>query len=87
MQELPIGVDNFAVLRQTDWLYVDKTQRLAEVADRYDWVFLARPRRFGKTLAVSTLEAMFSGRQSFFRGWPQRAGWRCKAKRQSPCFV
>ncbi len=77
MQELPIGVDNFAVLRQKDRLYVDKTQRLAEVADRYDWVFLARPRRFGKTLAVSTLEAMFSGRTELFQGLAAE-GWVAK---------
>ena len=68
MQVLPIGVHDFVQIRQDNMLYVDKTaqlQKLVEIGRRY---FLARPRRFGKSLTLSTLGAMFSGRLELFRG-------------------
>ena len=68
MQVLPIGVHDFVQIRQDNMLYVDKTaqlQKLVETGRRY---FLARPRRFGKSLTISTLGAMFSGRLELFRG-------------------
>ena len=65
MQELPIGVDNFAVLRQKDWLYVDKTQRLAEMADRYDWVFLARPGALAKPWQCPRWKPCFPADRAF----------------------
>ena len=68
MQVLPIGVHDFVQIRQDNMLYVDKTaqlQKLVETGRRY---FLARPRRFGKSLTISTLEAMFSGRVELFKG-------------------
>ncbi len=85
MQELPVSLDNFSLLRRKNRLYVDKSQRLAELADRHDWVFLARPRRFGKSLTVSTLEAMFSGRMELFHGLGAEA-WVAK-RSESPLPV
>ena len=68
MKELPIGLQDFENLRHRNYLYVDKTailQKLIENGERY---FLSRPRRFGKSLTLSTLEAMFSGYVELFKG-------------------
>ena len=59
---LPIGIQSFDKLRQGNYLYVDKTKRLQELATSSPWCFLSRPRRFGKSLTLSTLDAMFSGK-------------------------
>lgn len=68
MQTLPIGVQDFIQLRQDNLLYVDKTARLLELIESGRRYFLSRPRRFGKSLMLSTLDAMFSGRKELFRG-------------------
>ena len=68
MKKLPIGVQDFVQLRQDDLLYVDKTARLVELIENGRRYFLSRPRRFGKSLLLSTLDAMFSGRVDLFRG-------------------
>ena len=61
MQELPIGIQSFEALRRNNMLYVDKTDRLLELVTEGRRYFLSRPRRFGKSLTLSTLEAMFKG--------------------------
>ena len=68
----PIAKNNcdFPSLRQSGCLYVDKTAwlyRMATDPEAY-YFFLARPRRFGKSLMISTLEAMFQGRRELFEG-------------------
>ncbi len=68
MQTLPIGVQDFVRLRQDNLLYVDKTERLLELIQNGQRYFLSRPRRFGKSLTLSTLDAMFSGRAELFKG-------------------
>ena len=68
MQTLPIGIQDFIHLRQDNLLYVDKTARLLELIKNGCRYFLSRPRRFGKSLMLSTLDAMFSGRKELFRG-------------------
>lgn len=68
MQTLPIGVQDFVRLRQDNLLYVDKTARLLELIQSGQRYFLSRPRRFGKSLTLSTLDAMFSGRSELFKG-------------------
>ena len=65
---LPIGVQTFEIIRRMGHLYVDKTARLQELAMTSGRCFLARPRRFGKSLTLSTLDAMFSGRVELFEG-------------------
>ena len=68
MRELPIGIQDFEKLRKDNCLYVDKTQfvyRLARTSRPY---FLARPRRFGKSLFLSTLKAFFEGKKELFEG-------------------
>ena len=67
-QQYPIGIQDFEVLRKKDYLYVDKTALIYQLT-RTDYSnFLSRPRRFGKSLLVSTLEAYFQGRKELFRG-------------------
>lgn len=68
MQELPIGVQDFALLRKENLLYVDKTARLLDLVGSGRRYFLSRPRRFGKSLTLSTLEAMFKGKVHLFKG-------------------
>ena len=69
LQRCPVGIQTFSKLREEDYLYVDKTAlvyRLTHGDARS--VFLNRPRRFGKSLLVSTLEAYFQGRKELFKG-------------------
>ncbi len=55
------GVSNYARLRRGNYAYVDKTGELAQLLDSGEFLFLARPRRFGKTLMLSTIECMYQG--------------------------
>ena len=82
LQPLPGGASHFAELRARNELYVDKTAYIADMRDGYGkYCFLARPRRFGKSLLVSALECLFQGRAAFFRGTqmegrtPQSPNW------------
>ena len=69
LQPLPAGTNDLAQLRARNELYVDKTAYVADMLDGYSkYCFLARPRRFGKSLLVSTLEYLFQGRVDLFRG-------------------
>ena len=81
----PITKDNcdFPTLRQSGCIYVDKTHWLAKLATDVQcrMYFLARPRRFGKSLMISTLRAMFEGRKEFFKGLDiMKIGWNWKKK-------
>ena len=64
----PIGIQNFAKVRQDNYVYVDKTALIYQLADRGSYYFLSRPRRFGKSLLVSTMAAYFSGQKELFHG-------------------
>jgi hypothetical protein len=68
MQKLPIGIQSFATLRQENYLYVDKTQLICELSQVAKFVFLARPRRFGKSLLTTTLQEMYRGNRALFEG-------------------
>lgn len=68
MVKYPIGIQTFSEIRKGGWLYVDKTQRVYELANSLKYVFLSRPRRFGKSLLVSTLRSYFEGRRDLFEG-------------------
>ena len=63
----PIGVQSFEKIRERKYVYVDKTEYVYNLAQR-SICFLSRPRRFGKSLLVSTLDAYFSGRKELFQG-------------------
>lgn len=65
----PVGVQEFSKIREGGFLYVDKTQYLHRMATTGgDFYFLSRPRRFGKSLLVSTMQAYFEGRRELFHG-------------------
>ena len=68
MQKLPIGIQNFENIRKNNYLYVDKTKQILQMIDKGECYFLSRPRRFGKSLTLSTLEAMFKGKAELFKG-------------------
>ena len=67
-RKLPIGIQGFEKLRKGGYLYVDKTAYVYRLAHEGKPYFLSRPRRFGKSLLVSTLHAYFEGRKDLFRG-------------------
>jgi len=56
MKKLPIGIQSFAELRDEDCLYVDKTEDIYRLFSSGNTYFLSRPRRFGKSLLLSTME-------------------------------
>ena len=64
----PIGIQNFEDLRRNGYKYVDKTNFAYKLADEGKYYFLSRPRRFGKSLFLSTLEAYFQGKKELFKG-------------------
>ncbi len=68
MRKLPIGVQSFEILRKNDYLYVDKTEFIYRLATEGRQYFLSRPRRFGKSLLVSTMRAYFEGQKELFTG-------------------
>ncbi len=68
MKKLPIGIQSFEVMRTQGYLYVDKTRDIYRLVNEGMFYFLARPRRFGKSLLVSTLQCLFQGRRDLFRG-------------------
>ncbi|GAA5818459.1 MAG: AAA family ATPase [Methanobrevibacter sp. CfCl-M3] len=67
LQELPISVQSFRKLRANNYLYVDKTKEIFKLAKNEKSYFLSRPRRFGKSLLVSTLENLFLGKKELFK--------------------
>lgn len=67
-RKLPIGIQTFEKLRKEDYLYVDKTEFVWKMACTSTPYFLSRPRRFGKSLLLSTLEAFFEGKKELFEG-------------------
>ena len=80
MQKLPIGVSTFETIRARDYLYVDKTEYIHRLVTEGMYYFLARPRRFGKSLLVSTLQCLFQGRRELFAGlWIAGARWEWEA--------
>ncbi len=84
LQELPIGVQDFVAMRQDNLLYVDKTARLKELVTSGRRYFLSRPRRFGKSLTISTLDAMFSGKVDLFKGLAAEKWVTDQAKHPAP---
>jgi hypothetical protein len=64
----PIGIQSFEHLRQSGYTYVDKTQLVYQLATTGKYYFLSRPRRFGKSLLLSTLKAYFEGKKELFNG-------------------
>jgi hypothetical protein len=68
MQSLPIGEQEFTRLRERNHIYVDKTEQIFALINVGTFVFLSRPRRFGKSLLTTTLKALFEGKRALFQG-------------------
>ena len=68
MMKYPIGIQSFEKIRINDFVYVDKTALVYDLVSTSAVCFLSRPRRFGKSLLVSTLENYFLGKKELFRG-------------------
>ena len=64
----PVGIQNFEDLRSRGYIYVDKTSLLYTLVQTGKYYFLSRPRRFGKSLMISTLEAYFLGQRELVKG-------------------
>lgn len=68
LRKLPIGIQTFSEIRERNYLYVDKTAFVWRMANLGKPYFLSRPRRFGKSLLLSTFQAYFDGRKDLFEG-------------------
>lgn len=68
MKKLPIGIQTFSEIREEGYLYVDKTQYIHRLITAGKYFFLSRPRRFGKSLTLSTIKEIYSGSQHLFQG-------------------
>ncbi len=64
----PIGIQNFEKIRKDGFVYVDKTALIYQIVSEGSYYFLSRPRRFGKSLLLSTFEAYFQGKKELFEG-------------------
>ncbi|MBQ0052610.1 MAG: AAA family ATPase [Treponema sp.] len=64
----PVGIQTFEKIRKEGYLYIDKTDLVYDIAESYNYVFLSRPRRFGKSLLISTFKEYFSGNKELFAG-------------------
>ncbi len=72
---LPIGIQDFRTLREEGCYYVDKTALIGQLIDQGRNYFLSRPRRFGKSLLLDTLQALFEGHEALFRGLAIHEHW------------
>ena len=84
MQKLPIGIQTFEDIRKENYLYVDKTKQILQMIENGKCYFLSRPRRFGKSLTISTLEAMFKGKAELFKGLYAEEWVKEQAKNPNP---
>ena len=75
LAQLPLGIQTFAKVREGGFVYVDKTPQALDLANTAGIYFLARPRRFGKSLFLDTLRNLFEGRRELFTGLHAEGNW------------
>lgn len=63
-----VGEQSFQALREEGFLYIDKTKYIEKIVDGSKYYFLGRPRRFGKSLFLSTIKCFFEGKRELFKG-------------------
>ena len=69
MKKIPIGLSSFIATKDRNYLYVDKTKEILHLINSYDFTFFSRPRRFGKSLTLDTIETLFTyGTEPYFKG-------------------
>ena len=64
----PVGIQNFKEIREGGYLYIDKTELIHKLTNTGKYYFLSRPRRYGKSLLISTIGAYFLGQKDLFKG-------------------
>jgi hypothetical protein len=74
-KKLPIGIQTFEKIRSDNYYYVDKTAIALSLIEQGSYYFLSRPRRFGKSLFLDTLKALFEGNESLFKGLAAEKNW------------
>ncbi|MBE0506137.1 MAG: ATP-binding protein [Marinospirillum sp.] len=74
-KKLPIGIQTFADIREDGYYYVDKTPHIHRLVEEGKYYFLSRPRRFGKSLLLDTIDCLFSGREQLFEGLYIKNRW------------
>ena len=67
LKKLPIGISTFSKIIEQDYLYIDKTKEAYELITNHQYAFLSRPRRFGKSLFIDTLQEIFEGNKKLFK--------------------
>jgi Predicted AAA-ATPase len=67
-QKYPIGIQSFEEIRTGNFVYIDKTSYVHRLVEGSKFYFLSRPRRFGKSLFVNAIEALFHGKRDLFKG-------------------
>ena len=75
MKKLPIGIQTFSKIREEDYLYVDKTEQIHRLITSGAYYFLSRPRRFGKSLTLSTIREIYEGNKALFDGLWIESKW------------
>ncbi|MGA1863409.1 ATP-binding protein [Deferribacter thermophilus] len=68
LKKLPIGIQTFSEIIEGNYIYIDKTEEAYKLTQEYKYVFLSRPRRFGKSLFLDTLKELFEGNKKLFEG-------------------
>lgn len=68
LKQLPVGIQTFEKIIANDMLYIDKTEYIWNMIHLSNYIFLSRPRRFGKSLLISTIKSYFEGRKDLFKG-------------------
>jgi len=80
MKKLPVGIQTFSEIINENYLYIDKTAIAQRLIESYKYVFLSRPRRFGKSLFLDTLKDIFEGNRELFRGLLIEEQWNWEVK-------
>ncbi len=75
LKKLPIGIQTFSKIREDDYVYIDKTDIAFDIIENYQYIFLSRPRRFGKSLFLDTLRNIFEAKKEYFNGLAIEEKW------------
>jgi len=78
MVRYPIGIQTFEKIRDDGFLYLDKTALVHQLICNGGFYFLSRPRRFGKSLLLTTMEAYFLGKKDLFKGLAMEVRFFCQ---------
>jgi len=79
MKKLPIGIQTFESIVTENYVYIDKTKDIYNLVTTGKYIFMSRPRRFGKSLLCSTLKSLLEGRKDLFKGlWIEKSNWNWK---------